>query len=107
MVRILKFVVNKQRLIKKRGCDFSHIVAGSVGYLHAKFEFATSDWDGCKKAASFWVGDDEYAALLDEQNTCLIPEEALSGEEFKVSITGIKDNYKIGTTKVRVKQEVN
>lgn len=104
--RILEFEVDKQRIVKKRGCDFSNIVAGTVGYLKAKFYFSQSEWSGCKKAASFWVGEQEHAALLDECDMCIIPPEALTDERFFVSVVGLKDGCKILTNKVKVKQEV-
>lgn len=104
--RVLEFTVDKQRIIKKKGCDFSHIVAGSVGYLKAKFYFTSSEWKGCKKAASFWLNDKESAVLLDKSNACLIPPEAIVGEKFQVSVTGIRDGFKITTNKTKVKQEV-
>lgn len=104
-MRVLEFIVNKQRLMRKAGCDFSHIVAGSVGYLRAKFYFS-SDWEGLKKAASFWCGEKEYAVLLDTDNSCDIPSEALVDKVFEVSITGAHDNGLIPTTKIKVKQEV-
>jgi hypothetical protein len=105
--RILEFDVNKQRLTKRRECDFSNIVAGSVGYLKAKFYFSQSEWRGCRKAASFWINDEEHAVLLDKNNSCDIPPEALVGEKFQVSVTGLKSDYKITTNKTKVKQEVN
>ena len=104
--RILEFDVNKQRMTKRKGCDFSHIIAGTVGYLKAKFYFSPSEWDGCRKAASFWYKSDEYAVLLDENDTCTIPEEALTGEMFVVTLTGRRDGYNILTNEVKVKQEV-
>lgn len=106
--RTLEFEVKQQRLIKKRDCDFTNIVAGTVGYLKAKFYFSRSEWRGCKKAASFWVGDEEYAELLDANNTCIIPKEVLAGDRFYISITGLRPgtDYKIVTNKTKVKQEV-
>ena len=104
--RTLEFDVNKQRLTRNRECDFSCIIAGSVGYLRAKFNFPFSCWHGCKKAASFWVDDKEYAVLLDKDDSCMIPPEALVGSKFYVSVMGAKPGYKIETTKVKVKQEV-
>lgn len=104
--RILEFDVNKQRLTKKRSCDFSNIVAGSVGYLKAKFYFSQSEWRGCKKAASFWVDDKETAVLLDKNNTCIIPPEVLMGDMFSVSVMGVRTDYKILTNKTKVRQEV-
>ena len=104
--RILEFEVNQQRIIKKRDCDFSHIVAGTEGYLKAKFYFHQGEWDGCKKAASFWIGEEEHARLLDSENSCVIPPEVLTGERFHISVTGVSENYKIKTNRVKVKQEV-
>lgn len=107
-MRILVFDVDKQRIIKRRGCDFDSIVAGSSGYLKAKFNFLGTDWNGCKKAASFWLDNNEYPMLLDADNSCVIPEEALTGSVFQVSVMGIRPNttYKILTNKTKVKQEV-
>lgn len=107
--RFLEFKVNKQRLIKKEDCDFSFIVAGSAGYLRARFYFS-EEWTGCNKAASFWIDDAEYAVLLDGNNECVIPKEALSGDLFSVSVTGMSgtagNKYRITTNKIKVRQEV-
>ena len=104
--RVLEFTVDKQRITRNRDCDFSRIVAGSVGYLKAKFYFTSNEWKKCKKAASFWLNDTESAVLLDKNNTCLIPSEALVGEKFEVSVIGVRDGFKISTNKTKVKQEV-
>lgn len=104
-MRILRFVADGQRLKKQADCDFSGLVAGSKGYLMAKFTFS-DDWSGCKKAASFWVGDREYADLLDGDDSCVIPADALVGDMFEVSVIGVKPNYKIKSTRTKVRQEV-
>ena len=107
-MRILEFKVDKQVLRKQPGCDFSDIVANSVGYLKAKFHFSGDEWIGCKKVASFWVDDKEYPVLLDDNNMCDIPSESLVGNAFKVSLTGAKSTgYRINTTKFKVRQEVH
>jgi hypothetical protein len=104
-MRVLDFVVDRQRLTRDRDCDFANIVAGSVGYLRAKFHFSM-DWYGCKKAASFWKKDQEFAVLLDQNDECLIPKEVLDDSSFKVSVTGVRQGYQITSTKIKVKQEV-
>lgn len=104
--RVLEFVVTGQKLTKKPGCDFSKIVAGSVGYLRAKFYFSRKEWADCKKAASFWYNDTEHAVLLDDDNSCVIPSEALVGRTFEVSVTGAREDGLIPTSKLKVKQEV-
>ena len=104
-MRTLEFVVEGQLIKKKTDCDFSNIVSGSIGYLKAKFYFS-SEWDNCRKAASFWVDDNEYPVLLDVNDECVIHPQALTGERFLVSVTGAKSDYKIKTTKTKVRQEV-
>ena len=104
-MRTLEFIVKKQKLMKKSGCDFTHIVAGSRDYLRAKFYFS-SDWDNCKKAASFWIDDKEYAVLLDDDDSCVIPFEVLTNRLIEISVTGAKDKGFIPTTKITVRQEV-
>ena len=111
-MRTLEFIVNKQRLLRKADCDFSHIVAGSVGYLKAKFKFS-QEWDGCNKAADFILKDPsgtlKHGVLLDGDNACDIPSDVLTGSEFYISVKGVKagGRYQIETSEIRVKQEVN
>lgn len=104
-MRVLEFEVDKQRLRKKKDCDFSHIAAGTVGYLKVCFTFSP-EWSGCKKAVSFWVGDVENAKLLDSTNSCIIPPDVLVNEKFSISVMGVRDNYTITSTKIKIKQEV-
>jgi hypothetical protein len=104
-MRTLSFTVNGQVLKKNTDCDFSGLVAGSSGYLRAKFIF-DSEWRDCNKAASFWVDGQEHAVLLDSLDACLVPDEALAGSQFEVSVTGVRDKFKIATTKTKVRQEV-
>ena len=111
-MRILEFDVKRQKITKTKGCNFKHIVAGTVGYLKAKFNFSYDGyaWNGCAKAASFWKDDVEYAVLLDENNCCMVPDEVVDGRVFHVSVTGLikgeKTDYKITTNKVKITQEV-
>lgn len=104
-MRTLEFTVESQRIRKKVDCDFSNLVAGSVGYLKAKFYFS-EEWDKCKKAASFWVGDEEHPILLDSNDECVIPSEALTDSMFRVSVMGVRSDFKITSKKTKVRQEV-
>ena len=106
-LRILEFNVDKQRLIKRPGCDFSGLVAGSVGYLKAKFYLSDDAWGKCtNKVARFWINDLEHAELLDDSNSCVIPTEVLTGSKFKVSVLGVAPGYRIETNDINVRQEV-
>lgn len=105
-MRTLEFVVKGQKMIKKADCDFNNIVAGSKGYLRAKFYFESGEWKDCKKVAGFWSGGQEFAAFLDDDDSCLIPEEALTRYYFLVQVTGIKGYQRIKTSTIEVRQEV-
>lgn len=105
--RILEFDVSKQRLRKRPGCDFTGIVAGSVGYLRAKFYLSPEEWDDCTvKVARFWLDDKESSVKLDSNNSCEIPPEVLTGRRFAISVIGAAPGYKIETNKINVRQEV-
>lgn len=101
--RILKFTVGRQIVSKYPDCDFSGIVKGSEGYLMAMFVFSR-EWYGCKIAASFWSNGKEYAVPV-QNGKCIIPSEALKGDQFYVSLVGIRKGYKITTNKFKVSQE--
>ena len=106
-MRTREFNVSKQRLTKKTGCDFSGLVAGSVGYLRATFTFLDNDWVKCStKIARFWINEQEHAERLDETNSCVIPPEVLTGSKFEVSVVGAAPGYRIETNKINVRQEV-
>lgn len=105
-MRILRFNVEKQRITKQKDCDFSGIVAGSVGYLHAKFYFS-EEWNPCvTKIARFWNSGNEHSVILDTNNECDIPSEALTTKVFEVSVMGVAPSFRIESNKTKVRQEV-
>lgn len=104
-MRLLQFNVNAQTISKDPECDFSNLVSGTSGYLKAKFKFS-EEWDNCIKIARFFRGNNEYATCLDCNNECDIPEEALVGATFRVSVLGQNNNYRINSNSLSVRQEV-
>ena len=100
-MRTLLYKVTGQRLVPVG--DHTGLIAGSKGYLIAKFEF-DDDWDGCVKVASFYVDENEYAELLDLDNSCTIPQEALTESIFEVRLEGRRKGYRIPTNRVRENQ---
>lgn len=106
-MRILEFTVRQQRLNKSMTCSFGGLIAGTKGYLHAKFEFLDDSWNECShKIASFWLDNKEAAMILDENNMCIIPPEVLTGEEFRVYLIGANKDFHIETNELKIKQEV-
>jgi hypothetical protein len=100
-MRTLTYKVTGQRLIPVG--DHTGLIAGTEGYLQAKFEF-DDDWKDCKKVASFYINNDEDALPLNEDDTCMIPSKALSESIFELRVEGRKTDYRILTNRIREKQ---
>ena len=105
-MRTLKFIVNKQIIIRDPSCDFSGLVPGTEGYLRAEFCFS-KDWDGCVKVASFLssTGHEFEPRVLEDGLSCDIPSEALTKRAFKIQVLGKGENLKLVTNKVTVLQD--
>jgi hypothetical protein len=105
-VRTLKFIVDQQALKKDPSCDFSGLIKGTKGYLKAHFVFS-SDWDGCAKVIGFSsnTGVEYKPQVLDETNSCVIPEEALKRQTFNIQAFGKRDGYFILTNKISIVQD--
>ena len=102
-MRTLKFIIAAQAIIKDPDCDFTGIVAGTKGYLYAQFSFS-EEWEGCRMAAVFSSLGKEYPRPI-KNGGCEIPAEALTWDYFGVRVVGQRENYRITTDEVKVKQE--
>lgn len=104
-MRTLKFIVDNQIISPDPNCDFNNLVPGTERYLLAEFSFS-SEWRGYTKVVSFWsmMGKEYAPQVLKDGKTCLIPADALKRRIFKVQVIGKKDNLKITTNKVAVRQ---
>ena len=85
--------------------DFSGIVKGTINYLKCSFDFTGTDWNQCKIAVVFEKRGNEYATALGSDRTVTVPADMSEEKSFRVYVVGAKDNYKIVTNKVLVKQE--
>ena len=103
--RTLRFIVDNQTIRQDPNCDFSGLVPGTEGYLQAEFKFSR-EWNGCAKVVGFYssLGREYPPQILKDGKTCMIPSEALEKEVFKIQVLGKRDNYKIVTNKVAVRQ---
>ena len=88
-MRTLRFIVDGDTIVKDPSCDFNGLFPGSNSNIRAEFVFSP-EWRSRTKVAAFWsMLNTEYEPqLLDEDNTCLIPKEALDKPAFKVQILG-------------------
>lgn len=101
-MRVLTYKVKGQRLIATG--NHSGLIAGTKGYLKARFEF-DNDWKDCVKVVSFF-NDVEYAVKLEDDNLCFIPNEALTNSTFKVKVEGRRsDGYNIMTELITERQK--
>lgn len=101
-MRILDFIVSKQKIERDPGCDFTGIAPGSRGYLYARFRFSV-DWKGCRKAVVFSSrGKDVSVPLIG--GMCEIPAEVLIGSTVGVAVVGERDGCRIPTNKISFQQ---
>ena len=101
-MKTLNFIVNGQNLTKK---DKFETVSMTAGYLEAKFEFSTDDWEGTTKTAIFKSGDQVKSVVL-ENDSCTIPDDVLKSTGLiYVSVYGEKDDgYRITSSIEMFKQ---
>lgn len=105
-MRVLVFNVKGQTIQPNSLSEISGLVAGTSGYIKAKFLFS-DDWKGCAKVVAFnSVDGEEFEPKgLDAENSCLIPSEALEYHEFDMKVLGKgKGDYTITTRPIRIKQ---
>ena len=78
---LLSFNVQKQIITRT---DTESVVCNSMNFLYAQFTFS-EEWTGTKTAV-FKGKEKTYNALLDENDTCLVPWEVLTESWFYVSV---------------------
>lgn len=104
-MRTLVFNVNGQMIEKSPTCDFNGLVAGTEGYLKARFMFS-SDWNGFVKVAQFLAkdGSELPPCVVSAEGECYVPKEASQRHEFKIRLYGKKDGAIIITKPISIKQ---
>lgn len=104
-MRVLKFIIDGQLIKKDPSCNFEGLIPGTIGYLVAEFSFS-QEWNGTVRVAEFWSNGEECTPqILQNGTTCVIPSEALIGNMFKIKVLGKKENFKIVTDNVIVRQK--
>ncbi len=104
-MRVLKFIVNGKTLTIDPSSDFTGLFPGTNSDVHAEFSFSP-EWGNRVKVAAFWsILNNEYPPqLLNEENLCKIPVEALNKPSFKVGILGKHRGTNFKTNTVTVHQ---
>lgn len=102
-MRVLKFDVNQLNIEKNPGCNFEGLVRGTEGYLKAEFSFS-SEWHDYVKIVGFSDGVREYAVILEDGKSCMIPKEITVRPAFGVKVTGKKSNGIMITNSIIINQ---
>lgn len=104
-MRTLKFIVNGQTIGLDPKCSFKGLVPGTEGYLEAQFSFS-KEWENCLKVVAFFsnLGVEYEPQVLNSQNVCKIPHEALKNRIFKVQVIGKRKEYTLRTNRLSVRQ---
>ena len=105
-MRTLVFKVDGQKIYPNSLSEIGGLVAGTSGYIKARFLFS-EDWKGCAKAAAFNLvdGTEREPSALDKENSCLIPKAVLEYHEFDMKLLGRgTGGYVITTRPIRIKQ---
>lgn len=98
----LNFHVCHQNITRADSCA---LVADSLNYAYAHFDFCSSDWDGLIKTAVFTRGQDTYEQIL-EDDQCLIPWEVLPDGKGIFTVSVFAGN-RITTNVVKVKLDAS
>lgn len=104
-MRTLRFIVDGETIVKDPSCDFSGLFPGTNPDIRAEFVFSP-EWESRVKVVAFWsMLTQEYPPqVLKDDNTCLIPKEALARPAFKVQILGKYRGRKYQTNQTIVYQ---
>lgn len=99
-MRKLRFIVDDKSLKQDPTCSFEGLFPAPNQTIEAEFTFSEF-WNTVPKVAAFYsMLDNEYPPrVIDENNHCMIPSEALLLPTFKMQILG-KHRGNIVTTNI-------
>lgn len=88
-MRVLKFIVEDETITLDPTNDLTALFPGRDEQVRAEFTFSP-EWKNRKKVAAFWsVMDKEYPPqVINDDESCIIPTEALGKVAFKVQVIG-------------------
>lgn len=100
-MRTLRFIVDGESIKPDPTCDFSGLFPGKNPDVQAEFVFS-SEWENATKVAAFWsMLDKEYEPkVVEDDESCVIPPEALARASFKIQVLGKKSKTRWNTTKL-------
>ena len=103
-MRVLRFIVDGEKIYQDPLCDFGGLFQERNCDVQAEFTFS-HNWDDKTKVAAFLsIRGAEYEPQVLQDNTCMIPPEALDRAAFKIQVLAKKGNTSISTNKLVILQ---
>lgn len=92
-MRTLKFIVTDKTLAQDPTCSFTGLFPAPNQKIEAEFSFS-KEWENIPKVAAFYslLNREFEPQVLNEENRCLIPKEALNLPAFRMQVLGINGN---------------
>lgn len=105
-MRTLKFIVEGQNLKLDPDCDLVSLFPGNNSTVKAVFTLS-QEWKNTPKVAAFqsMLGTEYPPRLLDDENSCEIPLEALKLPAFRIKLLRKQRNATISTNAVAIYQK--
>ena len=105
-MRILKFIVESSTIMQDPSCNFDGLFPAPNQRITAEFIFS-DNWTGVPKVAAFYsmLGAEYPPQIIDEENRCMIPPEALNSPAFRIQILGSNRRTIMSTNKLTVYQK--
>lgn len=88
-MRTLKFIVEHDGLKQDPSCSFDRLFPAPNQEIVAEFSFP-HEWNGVSKVAAFYsmLGKEYPPQIIEDDNRCVIPPEALKLPAFKIQVLG-------------------
>ena len=105
-MRTLSFIVEHDVIKQDPFCNFNGLFPAPNQKIQAHFAFS-EEWTNIPKVVAFYsmLGKEFPPRLIDEENYCMIPPEALSLPTFKLQVLGNNQGKIIPTNTMTVYQK--
>lgn len=105
-MRTLKFAVMGTSLMQDPSCSFDGLFPAPNQRIRVKINFS-EEWEGAPKVVGFYsmLGNEYPPQIVDKDNQCMIPPEALKSPAFKLQVLGTIRGKNVTTNTLTVYQK--
>lgn len=101
-MRVLQFILDKDGLRKKEGCDFSNIPKGTTNFIKLQFLCSYEFQNEAKACMIESISQGEYVPVVN--NECIIPDKFAISSEIEIQVITKVNNVLFKTNKVKIRQ---